>query len=206
MRHGKKINHLSRKSAHRKALLSNMAISLITHKRITTTLAKAKALRKYVEPLVTRAKSGEVHDYRTAFRYLQNKEAIKELFQVVGPKVGARPGGYTRIIKLVNRRSDNAEMAIIELVDFNETMTSASNSSGESSAKKKKTRRKRSKKAANSEAVAETSAEAVADIQEVVEDVAETTEEVVAETQETATEAPADDAAEEADSNDEDKA
>ncbi|MCL4143996.1 UNVERIFIED_CONTAM: hypothetical protein GTU68_019001 [Idotea baltica] len=143
-----------------------MSISLITHKRITTTLAKAKALRIYVEPLITRSKTGTTHDFRVAFSYLQNKEAIKELFEVVGPKVGARPGGYTRIIKLVNRRSDNAEMAIIELVDFNEAMASASSASATET---------------TTDAVAGTeTAEAVADVET-------TTEELVAEAEEVAT-------------------
>lgn len=184
MRHGKKFNHLKRKKGHRRALLANMAISLITHKRITTTLAKAKALRVYVEPLITKARSGQTHDYRVCFSYLQNKEAIKELFEVVAPKVGARPGGYVRIIKLVNRRSDNAEIAIIELVDFNETMTSASKASGEEATNKKKTRRKKSKKA--SDAAAETTAEATP-VADATEAIAETAEEAV-DTVETAAE------------------
>jgi len=119
MRHGKKFNHLSRKSAHRRAMLSNMATSLIMHKRITTTLAKAKALRVYVEPLITRSKDDTTHSRRVVFSYLQSKEAITELFRDISPKVAERPGGYTRIIKLGTRLGDNAEMAMIELVDFN---------------------------------------------------------------------------------------
>lgn len=119
MRHGKKINHLSRTHSHRKALLSNMAASLILHKRINTTLAKAKALRKYVEPIITRSKDDSTHSRRTVFSYLQNKEAVTELFREVAPKVNDRPGGYTRIIKLENRPGDNAEMCMMELVDFN---------------------------------------------------------------------------------------
>jgi large subunit ribosomal protein L17 len=119
MRHGKKFNHLSRKSAHRRAMLSNMATSLIMHKRITTTLAKAKALRVYVEPLITRSKDDTTHSRRVVFSYLQSKEAITELFRDISPKVAERPGGYTRIIKLGTRLGDNAEMALIELVDFN---------------------------------------------------------------------------------------
>lgn len=119
MRHGKKINHLSRKSAHRKAMLSNMATSLIMHKRITTTLAKAKALRVYVEPLITRSKDDTTHSRRVVFSYLQSKEAVTELFRDISTKVAERPGGYTRIIKLGLRLGDNAEMAMIELVDFN---------------------------------------------------------------------------------------
>jgi large subunit ribosomal protein L17 len=129
MRHGKKFNHLSRTADHRRAMLANMAISLIMHKRITTTLAKAKALKKYVEPLVTRAKEENnqtkeqsTTQRRVVFSYLQNKEALKELFNVVGPKVGDRPGGYTRIIKLGHRYGDGADMAFIELVDFDENM------------------------------------------------------------------------------------
>lgn len=122
MRHGKKFNHLGRKTAHRKAMLSNMAASLLLHKRISTTLAKAKELKKYVEPLVTRAKEDTTHNRRMAFSYLKNKEAIILLFGEVIEKVGTRPGGYTRIIKTGFRLGDNAEMCIIELVDFNELM------------------------------------------------------------------------------------
>jgi large subunit ribosomal protein L17 len=122
MRHGKKVNSLSRKSEHRKAMFSNLAKSLITHKRIQTTLAKAKALRKYVEPLITKAKYDSTHSRRTVFSYLQDKEAVKELFITVADKVGDRPGGYTRIIKLGPRVGDGAETAMIELVDFNENL------------------------------------------------------------------------------------
>lgn len=121
MRHGKKFNHLGRKVGHRKALLRNLAIALITHKRINTTLAKAKALRVFAEPLVTKARKNDQHNRRVAFSALQNKEAIKELFDVVGPKVGDRPGGYLRIIKTGFRQGDAAEMAMIEFVDFNDT-------------------------------------------------------------------------------------
>jgi large subunit ribosomal protein L17 len=125
MRHGDKVNNLGRKKAHREALLSNLASALITHKRIVTTLAKAKALRTYVEPLITKTKKGVTketisHNHRIVFSYLQDKEATKELFTVVGPKIASRPGGYTRIIKLGIRPGDNAEKAMIELVDFNE--------------------------------------------------------------------------------------
>ena len=122
MRHGKKFNHLGRTASHRKAMLSNMATSLILHKRISTTLAKAKELKKYVEPLVTRAKEDTTHNRRVAFSYLKSKDAIKALFGEVIEKVGTRPGGYTRIIKTGFRLGDNAEMCIIELVDFNELM------------------------------------------------------------------------------------
>ena len=120
MRHGKKNNHLGRTSSHRKAMLANMASSLIKHKRIITTVAKAKTLRVFVEPIITRSKEASTHNYRTAFAYLQDKEAVKELFTVVGGKVANRAGGYTRILKTGNRVGDNAEMAMIELVDFNE--------------------------------------------------------------------------------------
>ena len=122
MRHGKKFNHLSRTADHRRAMLANMAISLIMHKRITTTLAKAKALKKYVEPLITRAKDDSTNSRRVVFSYLQNKEALKELFGVVAQKVGDRPGGYTRVIRLGFRQGDAAERAFIELVDFDENM------------------------------------------------------------------------------------
>lgn len=122
MRHGKKFNHLGRTASHRKAMLSNMASSLILHKRISTTLAKAKELRKYVEPLISRAKEDTTHNRRIVFSYLQSKDSIKTLFGEVVEKVATRPGGYTRIIKTGNRLGDNAEMCIIELVDFNELM------------------------------------------------------------------------------------
>ncbi len=120
MRHGKKFNHLSRKTAHRKAMLSNMACSLIEHKRINTTVAKAKALRVYVEPILTKSKTDSTHSRRTVFSYLQNKEAISELFREVAPRIADRPGGYTRIIRTGYRVGDNAEMCMIELVDFND--------------------------------------------------------------------------------------
>lgn len=122
MRHGKKVNHLGRTASHRKALLSNLASSLIIHKRIETTVAKAKALRKYVEPLLTKSKTDTTHSRRTVFSYLQNKEAIKVLFGEVSEKIASRNGGYTRIIKLGTRLGDNAEMCLIELVDFNELL------------------------------------------------------------------------------------
>ena len=121
MRHGKKFNHLGRKTAHRKAMLANMACSLIEHKRINTTLAKAKALKQFVEPLVTKSKEDTTHNRRVVFSKLRDKYAVTELFRDVAVKVGDRPGGYTRIIKLGNRLGDNADMAMIELVDYNET-------------------------------------------------------------------------------------
>ncbi|MGI6320193.1 MAG: 50S ribosomal protein L17 [Bacteroidales bacterium] len=138
MRHGKKINHLGRKSAHRKAMLSNMASSLIIHKRITTTTAKAKALRKYVEPIINRSKDDTTHSRRMVFRQLQDKHAVSELFREVAVKVADRPGGYTRILKTGNRLGDNAEMCIIELVDYNEAYTA------QKETKTKRTRRRRS--------------------------------------------------------------
>jgi len=122
MRHNKNFNHLSRTADHRRAMLANMAISLIMHKRITTTLAKAKALKKYVEPLITRSKDDSTNSRRVVFSYLQNKEALKELFGAVAQKVGDRPGGYTRIIKLGTRQGDAADVCFIELVDFDENM------------------------------------------------------------------------------------
>ena len=153
MRHNKKFNHLSRTASHRAAMLSNMATSLILHKIITTTLQKAKALRVYVEPLITKAKEDTTASRRVVFSYLQNKYAITELFGVVATKVGNRPGGYTRIIKLGKRASDDADMAFIELVDFDENMAKA---------EKKATRTRRSKKTAKPAA-----AEAVEQVAEV---------------------------------------
>ena len=151
MRHNKKFNHLSRTASHRHAMLANMTISLIMHKRITTTLAKAKALKKYAEHLITKSKDDTTNSRRVVFSNLQNKEAIKELFGVVAPKVGDRPGGYTRIIKTGFRANDNAPMCFIELVDFDENMAKTP--------KKAKRTRRSSKKAAEApaaEAVAET--------------------------------------------------
>ena len=137
MRHGKKVNHLGRQTAHRKAMLANMACSLIEHKRINTTVAKAKALKQFVEPLVTKAKSDTTHNRRIVFSRLRQKEAVTELFKEVSVKVGDRPGGYTRIIKLGNRLGDNADMAMIELVDYNEIYNAGK------AVKKKSTRRSR---------------------------------------------------------------
>lgn len=137
MRHGKKFNHLGRKAGHRKALLSNLSCALIEHKRINTTLAKAKELRKVIEPIITRSKDDNTHNRREVFSRLQNKEAVKELFREIAPKVADRPGGYVRIIKTGNRLGDNAEMAMIELVDFNELYTNA-----KSADSAKKTRRR----------------------------------------------------------------
>jgi large subunit ribosomal protein L17 len=176
MRHGKKINHLGRTASHRAAMLSNMASSLIIHKRIVTTVAKAKALRVFVEPIITRSKDASTHNYRTAFSYLKDKEAVTELFTVVGGKVANRPGGYTRILKTGNRAGDNAEMAMIELVDFNEFFE------GFNADKKKSTTRRSRRGGA---AAAKTAAPAAVVEEVVVEEAA--VEEVVAET----TEAPA---------------
>ena len=155
MRHNKAINHLGRKSGHRKALLSNMATSLILHKRITTTVAKAKALKSYVEPLITKSKEDTTHNRRVVFSYLKNKEAVSELFRTIAPKVADRPGGYTRVLHVGFRKGDAAEMALIELVDFNEAALASTEK-----AAKKTTRSSRAKKA---EAAA--AAEAPADVE-----------------------------------------
>jgi large subunit ribosomal protein L17 len=158
MRHGKTVNHLGRKAEHREALLMNMACSLIEHKRINTTLAKAKALKKYVEPLLTKSKTDSTHSRRIVFSYLKNKEAVTELFREVSPKIADRPGGYTRIIRLGYRPGDNADMCMIELVDFNTIY----GKEVEKAAAKKTTRRGGAKKKdeGSVEASAETSAEA----------------------------------------------
>ncbi|WP_159800553.1 50S ribosomal protein L17 [Flavobacterium sp. MK4S-17] len=149
MRHGKKINHLSRQRGHRKSMLANMACSLIEHKRINTTVAKAKALKQFIEPLVTKSKEDTTHNRRIVFAYLRNKYAVTELFREVAAKVGDRPGGYTRIIKLGNRLGDNADMAMIELVDFNELYNVTKKEA------KKSTRRSRSAKKAETAPAAE---------------------------------------------------
>jgi large subunit ribosomal protein L17 len=188
MRHGKKHNHLGRTTSHRKAMLANMASSLIKHKRITTTLAKAKALRVYVEPIITKSKNDTTHSRRTVFAYLQDKEVVTELFRDVAAKVANRPGGYTRIIKLNNRLGDNAEMALIELVDYNEVYGKDA-----AAAEKKTTRRGRSK------ATKKADAAPAAEVKEDAAPVAEAKEEVEAApvAEETAPEAPAADDAEE---------
>ncbi len=147
MRHGKKFNHLGRKTAHRSAMLSNMASSLIQHKRITTTVAKAKALRKYIEPIITKAKDDSTHSRRVAFSYLQDKVAVQELFGPVAEKIVTRPGGYTRILKMGSRLGDNAQMCMMELVDFNELMLEGSSAS--------KTKTRRSRRGGGSKKVAE---------------------------------------------------
>ena len=170
MRHGKKFNHLSRTSEHRKALLKNLSLALIQHKRIETTVAKAKALRRYIEPLVTKAKSNTTHNRRVVFSYLQNKEAIKELFGAIATEVGDRPGGYVRVIRVGHRKGDGAEMALIEFVDFNKDYTGKP--SADDTAGKKKRRRRRGGKAAATAAVA-TAADAVEEAAEVAEDAVE---------------------------------
>ncbi|MBN8678606.1 MAG: 50S ribosomal protein L17 [Chitinophagales bacterium] len=172
MRHGDKINNLGRTAAHRRALLANLSIALIEHKRITTTLAKAKALRRHLEPLITKAKDNSTHSRRIVFSYLQNKEAVKELFGTIADKVGDRPGGYLRIIRMGFRRGDGAETAMIELVDFNETY----NPNAGKVRQAKKTRRGGKKAAVVAEPVAPVVEEAAV----VEEPVAEVAEEVVA--------------------------
>jgi len=179
MRHGKRFNHLGRKPAHRKATLSNMASSLILHKRISTTVAKAKALKKYVEPIITRSKDDTTHSRRMVFKYLQHKESVKELFGDISEKVANRPGGYTRIIRIANRLGDNAEMCMMELVDFNELLLDDSQT-------KAKTRRGRRKKSSGGETTTQSTATADVEVAEVVEEEvptekAESSEEVVAE-------------------------
>jgi large subunit ribosomal protein L17 len=165
MRHGKKVNHLGRTNSHRKAMMSNMANSLILHKRITTTLAKAKALRGYVEPILTKGKDDTTHSRRTVFSYLQNKETVTILFREIAEKIASRPGGYTRIIKLENRLGDNAEMAIIELVDYNTTYGADT-----AQAAKKSTRRRGGSAKAKTEAPAASAAVTPADEAVVVEE------------------------------------
>ncbi len=148
MRHGDKVNNLGRKTAHRHALMMNLGVALITHKRIFTTLAKAKALRGYIEPMISKSKENTTHNRRIVFSSLEDKNAITELFTVIGPKVGARPGGYTRVIKTGFRAGDAAEMALIELVDFNETYTQNKNTAKTTEPKKKTRRAGGTKKAA----------------------------------------------------------
>lgn len=194
MRHGKKFNHLGRKTAHRKAMLSNMACSLIEHKRISTTVAKAKALRVYVEPLITKSKTDSTHSRRTVFSYLGSKDAVSELFRDIAPKVAGRPGGYTRIIRTGFRLGDNAEMCMIELVDFNELMLN-------DTTKKSTTRRSRrggAPKAASAteESVVEESAVETEEVSEVATE--ETPEASIEEATEASTEeAPEDTTSEE---------
>ena len=196
MRHGKKFNHLGRTASHRKAMLANMACSLIEHKRIKTTLAKAKALRKYVEPLITKSKLDTMHSRRVVFSYLQNKEAIKELFGEVSNRVAERPGGYTRILKLGPRASDNAEMALIELVDFNEMAPGKAAGSKSKSSRRRRGKGKKKKAAETQSAVVEEAV--VAEEAPVVEEVAEEVEAAVEEVAEVVEEAPVEEVVEEA--------
>lgn len=177
MRHGKKFNHLGRTASHRAALLSNMASSLILHKRIETTVAKAKELRKYVEPLITKSKTDNTNNRRVVFAYLQNKESVKELFGIVSEKVASRPGGYTRIIKLGNRLGDNAEICFIELVDFNETMLAAA---AEKAGKTRRSRRGATAKKEDAPAAVAAAPVAEEPSAEVIEEVA-VAEEVIEE-------------------------
>jgi large subunit ribosomal protein L17 len=177
MRHLKKFNHLSRTSSHRKAMLSNMAASLILHKRINTTLAKAKALRSYVEPLITKSKDDSTHSRRVVFSYLQNKEAVAELFRDISQKIADRPGGYTRILKTGNRLGDNAEMCMMELVDYNENLLA------EKEDKKVKTTRRRRGGAKKKTAESETKAVETSEnkVEDKIEEKAEVKEEQKAE-------------------------
>lgn len=173
MRHGKKFNHLSRTAPHRRAMLSNMASSLIQHKRITTTVAKAKALRKYVEPLITKSKDDTTHSRRVVFSYLQDKDSVTTLFNEIAEKVATRPGGYTRIIKTNNRLGDNADMCIIELVDYNELLLA------DAKPEKKATRRRGGKKKTEVKAVEAATTESVVEDAVVVEEATPEVEEVV---------------------------
>jgi len=172
MRHAKRINHLGRTSAHRAAMLSNMASSLIMHKKISTTLAKAKELRKYVEPLVTKCKNDTTHSRRMVFSYLQDKRAVTELFREISQKVASRPGGYTRILKTGFRQGDNAEMCIIEFVDYNETYTTTET---KKAAKTRRSRKSSPKTSPETQQVSETPASVEAVEETLVADTIETT-------------------------------
>lgn len=189
MRHGKKVNHLSRKKGHRRSLLSNMACSLIEHKSINTTLAKAKALRVYVEPLLTKSKTDSTHSRRTVFSYLQNKDVVTELFREVAPKIATRNGGYTRIIRTGYRLGDNAEMCMIELVDFNEVYTKEtatkttrrSRRGGKKSTSAETTIEEAVVEDSSAEVVEETTAEVVEEVEAVEENKGEDEEEATPE-------------------------
>ena len=172
MRHGKKVNHLSRQTGHRKSMLANMACSLIEHKRINTTVAKAKALKQFVEPLITKSKDDTTHNRRICFAYLRSKYAVTDLFRDVAAKVGDRPGGYTRIIKMGNRLGDNADMAMIELVDFNELYNGGKK-------EEKKGRTRRAKKTTEPTATAKAPAPIVEEVAPIIEEAAPVIEEVV---------------------------
>jgi len=219
MRHRKSFNHLGRTSAHRKAMLSNMACSLIMHKRIETTTAKAKALKRYIEPLITRSKDDSTHSRRVVFSYLQDKEAVTELFREVSSKVADRPGGYTRIIRLGNRLGDNADMCLMELVDFNENLLAEKAASKKSSSRRRRggSKKKVEETGAVETAVAEEAVEEVVEeqteavaeeqaVEEVVEEQTETVaEETVAEETAIEEETPVEEAKEEEPSKDDDK-
>ena len=195
MRHGKKVNHLGRTASHRNALLRNLANALIKYKRINTTVAKAKALRGFIEPLITKSRSNTTHSRRVVFSYLQNKESVKELFDAIAEKVGDRPGGYVRILKTGFRKGDAADMAMIELVDYNEIYT-AGKEAGKEDGRKKRSRRGGSAKSA---AAAVAAPAAVAAVEEAIveaEEVLEEADDVVAETEAAVEEAEANEAAE----------
>ena len=179
MRHGKKFAHLGRKAPHRKYMLANMACSLIEHKSINTTVAKAKALKRYIEPLITKSKNDSTHNRRIVFSYLKNKYAVTELFRDISVKVGDRPGGYTRIIKLGNRLGDNASMALIELVDYNTIYNSGSDSKKKTRRRRKSTKKSEEAAPAVEEAVVEEAAPAVEEA--VVEEATPVGEEVAVE-------------------------
>jgi len=194
MRHLNAINHLGRKSADRKALLANMASSLILHKRITTTTAKARALRRYVEPLITKSKDDSTHSRRVVFSYLEDKNAVSELFREVAPRIAARPGGYTRILKTGNRLGDSAEMCIIELVDFNENMLAAEGAKAKTTRRRRSTKKKGAETATAAAAVTKTDAKAESARETAAETVAEdvAAEEPVADQESVKAEEPAD--------------
>jgi large subunit ribosomal protein L17 len=196
MRHKKTFNHLSRKSAHRKAMMANMASSLIKHKRIETTTAKAKALKRYIEPLITRSKDDSTHSRRTVFSYLQDKDAVTELFREVSAKVGDRPGGYTRIIRLGNRLGDNADMCLIELVDYNENLLAEKAAAKKSAGRRRRGSKKKTQEVAAPVAEAEIAEEEVK-AEEAAEEVAEVAEDT-AEAEVAEEEVKAEEAAEEA--------
>jgi len=181
MRHGKKFAHLGRKAPHRKYMLANMACSLIEHKSINTTVAKAKALKRYIEPLITKSKNDSTHNRRIVFSYLKNKYAVTELFRDISVKVGDRPGGYTRIIKLGNRLGDNASMALIELVDYNTIYNSGSDSKKKTRRRRKSTKKSEEAAPAVEEAVVEEAAPAVEEVAPAVEEATPVVEEVAVE-------------------------
>jgi len=170
MRHNKKFNHLGRKSAHRKAMLSNLACSLILHKRITTTTAKAKALKMYVEPLITRSKDDTTHNRREVFSLLKSKTSVSELFREISPKIGDRPGGYTRILKIGSRLGDNADMCILELVDYNENMLAAKDDKKGTSRRRRGAKKKADAPVAEKPAKKVAAAPVVKEVESVVEE------------------------------------